>query len=754
MTAYWSEQGIDFAIDMSIDGTLKGTVFQPEIYTFPDSAGVPAGWTMYDPSNGNYWSVLSASASSGIAKHWMVWKTSRYGSAYTQMQAVYSKIPVSGAQYLITIDVRKSTANTTNRAQRAQMVAFHSPALTGSQTVSLTTETTWQTLSLVMNAAPANTTGFRINLQVHDMMVPGDTSTIGQRAECEWRNLTFTQLGTSDTSPTFNWIPIKCDVQSVNVRNGKERYRERYDTAVMTLRVADPVGDYRYSINQPLNLRPGRLLRLKALYESIEYPMAYMVIDNIDESYEHDGRRVVTFACVDVSTLFGQTLTPAATLASPAYAGDRILRLIQVIGWPYYKLDKGTLPCKTTVTASGSPVWDSMAVSSDSEGGHLYAERDGNITFKDRYWESNNYEVQATFLVTPYGTTEPTYFNTLAKDAGNGFPAGSWQTATLGASSATKSFYESGIRFSATVVPNGYYGMTLVHSATPTIPVTGGETYQIEVDHKRTNANLSSDLVYIWCTAAGQIGSGLININNTVPINEWGSTILNVTAPVNAVHVIIGLRMGNRIASTQSGMTTFRNLKVYNVRSVVVTDEVATAPAAPMVCPTSMDTEWSLARIVNALSMANVGGTARTYADNQSQLDYGIRTYQRHDLVLNADTYLDTRAAQYFYDQNRAVLAIKSLTYRATNQDSSWLFTLNAWMNQLIRVIFHDRELGWGWDYVTRIMAVEHSISQRDWMVTLTLDQQIAFADNTANIPTPFGGWDRVDWDATDWDDI
>lgn len=184
-------------------------------------------------------------------------------------------------------------------------------------------------------------------------------------------------------------------------------------------------------------------------------------------------------------------------------------------------------------------------------------------------------------------------------------------------------------------------------------------------------------------------------------------------------------------------------------------DDIPTDPNAPEICPTTMDTDWTLERVINAITLATVGGTRNYYSNAPSQQENGIRTYQRLDFVngywttLTTDAQLNARAGDIFSTSLEALLRVKRLSYRPV--DGQWEFTFTFFLDWLIRVFYYHPTNPWGFATVVRVQSIEHRITPTDWVVTLDVDQPISYTDSIA--PLPPGGWDTNLWDINQWDE-
>lgn len=189
-------------------------------------------------------------------------------------------------------------------------------------------------------------------------------------------------------------------------------------------------------------------------------------------------------------------------------------------------------------------------------------------------------------------------------------------------------------------------------------------------------------------------------------------------------------------------------------------DNIPTDPNAPVICPNTMDTDWSLERVINAITLAVQGGTKRSYADQPSQLANGIRTYQRLDFVNwggssagflggTLSQQLQARANDIFSTSLNALLRVQRLSYRPGPETWEWTFTV--FLDWLVRVFYYIRDGTWGFATVVRVQSLTHRITPTDWVVELDVDQPISYTDEV--LPLPPGGWDVANWDAAVWDD-
>jgi hypothetical protein len=178
-------------------------------------------------------------------------------------------------------------------------------------------------------------------------------------------------------------------------------------------------------------------------------------------------------------------------------------------------------------------------------------------------------------------------------------------------------------------------------------------------------------------------------------------------------------------------------------------DLVPTLPTAPLLYPNGLETDWNQSRVINQVSLANSGNTARVYANSDSQREYGVKSYQRFDFVNHRSADNDYRGNDYLSRYGDAVLRLNSLTYNLEVNSPAIKWTLAAYLNWLIRVRYDHPYEHWGWQITTHIQAIEHSITPTDWHVNLSLDDPLSYIDTQVSI-----GWDMSVWDEDLWDEL
>lgn len=183
-------------------------------------------------------------------------------------------------------------------------------------------------------------------------------------------------------------------------------------------------------------------------------------------------------------------------------------------------------------------------------------------------------------------------------------------------------------------------------------------------------------------------------------------------------------------------------------------DPIPTLPNAPVIQVSELDTDWSLARVINIVSLANAGGNAQEFIDNESLEAHGPHTYQRHDFILSNDVNLPTRANDLMAGYADARLRVNTASFApgvsARTDPDVWPFTLSLFLNWVVRVWYVHPTETWGYVIATHCQSVAHRITATNWETTVALDQPLNYAD----VDFSDMGWDSAMWDVDVWDEI
>jgi len=585
----WQKHGVTLKVELATSGSLIVGNNETKIpFNTGGSYGAPVGWRpgqwnqstddIYAGSETLYNHTTSAGVYSCSAKN-ATPPTGRWAGIWSDPTWVWPVTP--GHRYQIGVQARQMAGKAQSLHQEIMMVAASAagPWVDYIDPATAYASTEWEDISYTGPAMPADKTVARL------MLVCSYPSVSVSEFGVQWQGLYMRELDLE--APPLTWVDITCDVQAMNVRYGRERFTNRYDVSTMQLDMLNTSGKYTYHQNHPLNLAPGRQVRVTATYEGIEYPLAFHVLDSLTDGYSIDGHVISRWSLTDPTAILSNKTTASSVLAFGSQkAGGRINTILDQIGYLPRLIDEGNFYMQHIV-ASGRSLRDEAGITADSEGGNFFADRLGNVVYKDRDWQA-----------------EDSNLNTV-----------------------------------------------------------------------------TADLV-------GQ--------------PHWGD--------------------------------------------MPQVDEIPTDPEAPLICFNELQTGWSLDRVINIVSLANVNGTVQEFVDEASMKKYGPFTYTRHDFVTNS-TNLPIRAADIMTGYADPVLRVNSVAY-APGVSGAWEWTLAAFLNWMVRVWYSHPTEDWGYAVCVHIQSIEHRISPKDWLTTLVVDLPASFRE----LEWSDHGWDMDEWDGTLWD--
>lgn len=388
----WVDDGIKLTVELSTSGDLivGGTrTNYPFVSGGPN--GVPLGWQSYASANLadvnfttdtglNRFSVSAIATTSGA---------STYGAIYY--------FPVTpGTRVRFGCKVRTMDAKVAGRWTIWNFFALNGVSVTFPASDTGPSQSEWESYSTLAFDVPAGVNQLYISIRGGALGTPSNGWGV-QFTEA------FIQV-VPTAQPVYTWRDITCDSQSFTVRHGRERFTQRYDVGSLSLVVLNADGEYTYRQPHPFGLRPGRFIRIKAAYQSVEYPIFYGVLDSLTDGYGLDGRVICTMVAYDVQSTLSTSTTPSIfDFNYQAKSGARVTALLDVIGYLPRAIDVGQWQTQAIVS-NGRTIRDEMGVTADSEGGSVYAERDGRIIYKDRSWvttDPNLKNVTANLFARP-----------------------------------------------------------------------------------------------------------------------------------------------------------------------------------------------------------------------------------------------------------------------------------------------------------------------------------------------------------------
>lgn len=187
------------------------------------------------------------------------------------------------------------------------------------------------------------------------------------------------------------WIGVDCErVVTASIRGGRENVWDSFDTGTATVAFEDEENRYAWHPEQlpdQLELRPGSPMRLLGLYEGERFPLYRGFVETIRERINGTDVIVVSLEAQDA---LGQLARVNNLEQSPVGANDltheRVNRLLDLAQWPEEWRDFDTTTVEHQATTLAQPPLNEALLVVWTEGGAIYADKEGFIRLRSRSW--------------------------------------------------------------------------------------------------------------------------------------------------------------------------------------------------------------------------------------------------------------------------------------------------------------------------------------------------------------------------------
>lgn len=189
------------------------------------------------------------------------------------------------------------------------------------------------------------------------------------------------------------WYPIDaCQLRDVQISRGRDRSLDRFGASSASITADDVNGWLSWDADANPDLLPVRIgtevrIRAYALSSGQLFALWRGFIESIDDAFAPSERPAAKLTCQDAVAQLSH-IDPLEQ--EPVGAGERsdqrVARLLDVAAWPkeWRDLHVGTITVQATNLARN--VMDDIGITADSEGGAVFAARDGRIAFRNRDW--------------------------------------------------------------------------------------------------------------------------------------------------------------------------------------------------------------------------------------------------------------------------------------------------------------------------------------------------------------------------------
>lgn len=402
----WVDGGIKWEVRVSTDGDFV-KLGKSTLYPFvAGGGGIPVGWTQFISSNaGPIGAVGDVSWTTAYGR----FSVGNLGTDphNAKLYGIYRDFTINpNKRWLIQVQAR----TTAGRSSALRYVKWIAPAGPGNTYYSqVWTYEDWENVSLY--TATITDTTMRVSLYAAPYTAAD--SAPHAPADANWgiqfQNVTLVEM--EPTYPPPTWKTITCDIHSLTTHHGRDKFLSRYDVATAQLEIINDDGEFTYGLADWL--RPGRFINVRATEPgSGFYAFYYGIIDSITNGFTLDGHAVVSFACVDISSLLSNITVPTYSDQYDTFvSGARFLNVAQSAGWhPQFITYATGIYVQQAILANGRTVRDELGLIADSEGGAFYGDRSGRLAYRDRNWTTTDSwmnTVQAELLATPTNDNLP-----------------------------------------------------------------------------------------------------------------------------------------------------------------------------------------------------------------------------------------------------------------------------------------------------------------------------------------------------------
>lgn len=216
---------------------------------------------------------------------------------------------------------------------------------------------------------------------------------------------------------TPTWTDITDYVRGFSTKRGRSDELQHYSPGSLSLDLENADGrfdpTYTSGAYNP-NVRPSKLVRLRATWNATTYPIFYGFVDGWAPTWPENKQDRVQLTATDAFKVLQRKRYVNATQGQETIA-TRVGQFLTLAN-----LGASLNACATVVAADSlnTDMLSHLQALEESEGGSLYIDESGLLRFEDRYYRSNNkLTVQATFGdgdsgELDYDQLEPTYDDT------------------------------------------------------------------------------------------------------------------------------------------------------------------------------------------------------------------------------------------------------------------------------------------------------------------------------------------------------
>lgn len=474
---------------------------------------------------------------------------------------------------------------------------------------------------------------------------------------------------------------------------------------------------------------PMRAVRITVAYAGTTYEVYRGFADEWAISYDGPHKSLCTLTCTDATkVLANYTRTAVASVGASDDSGARITRILNSISWSATDRVIATGDTTLNATTLDGNAWEEMLLTNDTEIGELYIDEGGRVYFRNRQ-----------------GVMED--------------PRSTSAMGRFGDSSS------AGVTTTVNLVTNPSAELTVS-------PWFGGGTVPPTLTQSTTQAKFGSNSVKVTWGTGGALPLAEYDVAGLTVGTQYTAS-LYVYVPTGSPDVFIalgGIGFGTsagvkdqwvRLTYTDSAISTTWGIQVWPSTSptsgqLVYIDgfQVEAGPTATTYCDgTQAACEWDGAAhastsrrlpelpyydvgisyddstVANLINITRVTGSLQTAQDATSQTTYLTRTFERDDLIMEADSVAADYASFILYQAKDAELRFDSLTIKP-ERDPTNLFpqVFGRRFGDRIRIVRRPPGGGSSISREVFIRGVEHAVTPATWTTKWTLQSATRYS--------------------------
>ena len=557
----------------------------------------------------------------------------------------------------------------------------------------------------------------------------------------DYLHLDDTARGLLDTATLASgdtWEDISSYVHRIGVKRGATRVESpilRYESGTAAVELDN--SDRRFD---PTNLSgpyvsagvtqvtPMRAIRIRATWAGVTYDLFRGFADGWKISYIPPNYSLCALTATDATkVLTNYQRAAVGAVGGGENTGARVTRILNSVSWS--ASDRIIATGNTTVQATtlDGDAWTELLLTSDTELGEIYVDEAGRVYFRNRQavmTDLRSTSANAVFgdqPVTGVETTVNLVTNPSAETTLDSWAVGGSLPPTLGRSTTHAEFgswavlatWDTGGTgpYVGTTVSGLSVGKTYVASAYVYVP-SGSPDVVITISGGPLGTSTSTKDAFVR-----------LSVSDVATATSWSVQIWPVTSPTSGQKVYVDGAQVEEGATPETYCDGTQTSCEWDGAA-----HASTSRRLPELHYADVEIDYDDSTIANYVKITRVGGAEQTAQDATSEQLYLTQTFERTDLIMEADDAAADYADFILYQAKDPELRISTLTIRPDRAPTElYPQVLGRQFGDRIRII--RRPPGGGTITSEAIIrGIEYGIERDNWTVTWTLQSATKWA--------------------------